>query len=69
MPPRRKRVRVPEAEPTLVSIAKLRAVVNAVGEEGTRVTLHDSECQVHRQPALECDCDPVSMDVFPVVEA
>ncbi len=65
MPPRKKRVRVPRLNPSLSAVAKIRAVVDALGNEGDRVTMHDSECAVHRSPEADCDCDPVTMDVWP----
>jgi len=65
MPPRRKRVRIPRSAPSLVAAAKVRAIVDAVGNEGDRVTIHDSECTVHANPRAQCDCDSLTLDVWP----
>jgi hypothetical protein len=65
VPPRRKRVRVPRREPSLVAAAKIRAIVDAVGNEGDRVTIHDAACPVHAHPRRQCDCEAITMDVWP----
>lgn len=65
VPPRRKRVRVPKPSPSLLAAAKVRAIVDAVGNEGDRVTIHDSDCPVHADPERDCDCEAVTLDVWP----
>lgn len=55
-------VRPPRIEPSILAALKVQALVDAVGQEGERVFIHDGRCPAH--VGRRCRCEPIAMDVF-----